>query len=281
MDIELELSLYEKSLKDLSENTIYNYKLDVKQFLNWKHKDEVIDEDLLDEYKTELINDFAIKTVNRKLNALNAYLRFKGIDIHIKSAKIQNQTFVDDMLTNDEAKAILNVIKEHQRIGNNRSKEKAKRAEALFLGLFYTGARVSELLQLKPRNISKDEVTIKGKGDKYRKILVPVRLTETLEKYAKDGRRDNGSLLFTGQRGNITRNTVFTTLKEYAVLANVNPDKVYPHAIRHLYAKNLGSKGVSYSAIKQLLGHSLSTTDIYMQLSKKELLEVINSISLD
>lgn len=281
MDIEVELNLYEKFLKDLANNTIYNYKLDVKHFLNWKHEDEVICEDLLEEYKLELINDFAIKTVNRKINALNAYLKFKEIDIHIKSEKIQNQTFIDDMLTNDEAKTILAKIKEHQLKGNKQSRMKAKRAEALFLGLFYTGARVSELLQLKPRNISKDEVTIKGKGNKYRKILVPNRLTETLISYANEGRKDNGSLLFTGQRGNITRNTVFTSLKDYAKLAGVDTNKVYPHAIRHLYAKNLANKGVSYSAIKQLLGHSLSTTDIYMQLSKKELLEIINSISLD
>lgn len=271
MDLELELDLYEKYLKDLSKNTKYNYKLDIKHFLNWKHKDEIIDEDLLEEYKLELINEFAIKTVNRKINALNAYLKFKDINIHIKSEKIQNQTFIDDMLDNEEAKLILSKMKERN----------DKRAEALFLGLFYTGARVSELLQLKPRNISKDEVTIKGKGSKYRKILVPNRLTSVLNEYAIEGRKDNGSLLFTGQRGNITRNTVFTTLKKYSKLAGVDPAKVYPHAIRHLYAKNLDNNGVGYSAIKQLLGHSLSTTDIYMQLSKKELLEIINSISLD
>ena len=58
-------------------------------------------------------------------------------------------------------------------------------------------------------------------------------------------------------------------------------DKVSPHAIRHLYTKNLVDAGVSYSAIKQLLGHTLTTTDIYMQLSKKELLKIINSIKLE
>lgn len=271
MDLEIELNLYEQYLNDLSKNTIYNYKLDIKHFLKWKDENEIIDIDLIEEYKLELINEFAIKTVNRKINALNAYLRYKNIDIHIKSEKIQNQTFIDDMLDNEEAKLILFKMKEN----------KDKRAEALFLGLFYTGARVSELLQLKPRNILKDEVTIKGKGSKYRKILVPNRLINVLNEYANNERKDNGTLLFTGQRGNITRNTVFRILKKYSKLANVDCSKVYPHAIRHLYAKNLGEKGVSYSAIKQLLGHSLSTTDIYMQLSKKELLEIINSISLD
>lgn len=281
MNLAQEISLYESFIKNLSQNTIYNYKLDLKHFLNWKNENEEINEDLLEEYKLDIIEEYSIKTVNRKLNALNAYLKFKDIDIHIRSEKIQHQTFIDDMLTNEEAKAILTKIKEAQTIGNNTKRMKAKRAEALFLGLFYTGARVSELLQLKPRNISKDEVTIKGKGSKYRKILVPIRLTNTLIRYANEGRKDNGSLLFTGQRGNITRNTVNTSFKQFAELAGVDTDKVYPHAIRHLYAKNLGEKGVSYSAIKQLLGHSLSTTDIYMQLSKKELLEIINSISLD
>lgn len=269
--MEQELLEFEEFINHLSKNTKYNYILDIKHFLNWKHKDEELNEDLLEEYKLEILNDYAIKTVNRKINALNAYLSFKKMNIHIKSEKIQNQTFIDDMLDNKEAGRIIDEMRKNRDL----------RAEALFLGIFYTGARVSEILQLKPRNIEKDEITIKGKGSKYRKILVPERLTEVLLKYAQKERIDNGTLLFTGQRGNLTRNTVFTNFKKYAKLAGVNPDKVYPHAIRHLYAKNLGAKGVTYSAIKQLLGHSLSTTDIYMQLSKRELLEVINSITFD
>lgn len=254
---------------DLAINTAYNYTLDIKHFFKWNTQNETLDLELINDYKIDLINDYSIKTVNRRVNALNKYLEFKNVDLHIKSEKIQAQTFIDDMLSNEEASAMLKAMRE----------KNDKRAIALFLGLFYTGARVSELLQLKPRNLSKNEVTIKGKGDKYRKILVPDILNSVLNDYYNNRKYDSDKL-FSGERGAITRSTVLRILKRYAKLANVDKDKVYPHAIRHLYSKNLASMGVSYSAIKQLLGHSLSTTDIYMQLSKRELLDIINSIKL-
>ena len=84
--------------------------------------------------------------------------------------------------------------------------------------------------------------------------------------------------LFIGQRGKITRSTVFTSLKNTAIKCGVDSEKVYCHAFRHLFAKNLDAAGVSYSAGKQLMGHSLGTQDLYRSFSKKELLEVLNNL---
>ncbi|MGO0862703.1 site-specific integrase, partial [Clostridioides difficile] len=133
MNIENELFEFEKSIQKLSKNTKYNYTLDIKQFLNI-YKNEDIDKTLLKRYKNEIIEDYSIKTVNRKINSLNAYLRFKNIDIHVPVAKIQNQTFIDDMLTNEDVRLMLNKSIEVNDL----------RAKAIMLGLFYTGARVSE-----------------------------------------------------------------------------------------------------------------------------------------
>ena len=270
MDINFELNEFKKSLKNKSENTIYNYCLDIKQFLIWLN-DKSINDELVEEYKNQLMENYQIKTVNRKCNSLNAYLQFKDIKHHVKSEKIQEQTLIDDMITNSDISRMLRQVK----------KADDKRAEALILGLFYTGARVSELLQIKVKDINKDEIMIKGKGSKYRKILIPKKLNIALKDYANTQRLNTSEYLFTGERGAITRNTVLTVLKKYAGLSRMRKDKVSPHAIRHLYTKNLVDAGVSYSAIKQLLGHTLTTTDIYMQLSKKELLKIINSIKLE
>ena len=269
MDINFELDSFKKSLKNKSKNTIYNYCLDIKQFLIWLN-DKSINDEVIEEYKSKLMENYQIKTVNRKCNSLNAYLQFKDIKHHVKSEKIQEQTLMDDMVTNSDISRMLRRIQ----------KDNDKRAEALILGLFYTGARVSELLQIKLKDINKDEVMIKGKGSKYRKILIPKNLTIVLKEYASTQRLDTSDYLFTGERGSITRNTVLTILKRYAGLSRMKKDKVSPHAIRHLYTKNLVDAGVSYSAIKQLLGHELTTTDTYMQLSKKELLKKINGLKL-
>ena len=270
MDINLELNDFKKSLKNKSENTIYNYCLDIKQFLTWLN-DKNINDELVEEYKNQLMENYQIKTVNRKCNSLNAYLQFKDIKHHVKSEKIQEQTLIDDMITNSDISRMLRQVK----------KADDKRAEALILGLFYTGARVSELLQIKVKDINKDEIMIKGKGSKYRKILIPKKLNIALKDYANTQRLNTSEYLFTGERGAITRNTVLTILKRYAGLSRMKKDKVSPHAIRHLYTKNLVDGGVSYSAIKQLLGHELTVTDTYMKLSKKELLKIINSIKLE
>lgn len=273
MDIEKELVEFQDYLQNFAPNTIYNYALDVKTFLLWCDEEGVdnANKKSILQYKKMITDNFAIKTVNRKISSFNAYSQFRGLDLRIKSEKIHNQTFIDDMINNEEAREILHKIRE-----NND-----KRAEALFLGLFYTGARVSELLQIKLKNVGKNEITIKGKGSKYRKIFVPEKLLESFHDYIETEREAKGDLLFTGQRGAITRSSVGRILKKYALLADIEVEKVYPHAIRHLYTKNLVEKGVSYSAIKQLLGHTLSITDVYMQLSKRELLEIVNSISLD
>ena len=270
MDINFELNEFKKSLKNKSENTIYNYCLDIKQFLIWLN-DKNINDELVEEYKNQLMENYQIKTVNRKCNSLNAYLQFKDIKHHVKSEKIQEQTLIDDMITNSDISRMLRQVK----------KADDKRAEALILGLFYTGARVSELLQIKVKDINKDEIMIKGKGSKYRKILIPKKLNIALKDYANTQRLNTSEYLFTGERGAITRNTVLTILKRYAGLSRMKKDKVSPHAIRHLYTKNLVDGGVSYSAIKQLLGHELTVTDTYMKLSKKELLKIINSIKLE
>ena len=270
MDINFELNEFEKSLKNKSKNTIYNYCLDIKQFLIWLN-DKSINDELVEEYKNQLMENYQIKTVNRKCNSLNAYLQFKDIKHHVKSEKIQEQTLIDDMITNGDISRMLRQVK----------KADDKRAEALILGLFYTGARVSELLQIKVKDINKDEIMIKGKGSKYRKILIPKKLNIALKDYANTQRLNTSEYLFTGERGAITRNTVLTILKRYAGLSRMKKDKVSPHAIRHLYTKNLVDGGVSYSAIKQLLCHELTVTDTYMKLSKKELLKIINSNKLE
>ena len=242
----------------------------IKQFLIWLN-DKSIHDESVEEYKNQLMENYQIKTVNRKCNSLNAYLQFKDIKHHVKSEKIQEQTLIDDMITNSDISRMLRQVK----------KADDKRAEALILGLFYTGARVSELLQIKVKDINKDEIMIKGKGSKYRKILIPKKLNIALKDYANTQRLNTSEYLFTGERGAITRNTVLTILKRYAGLSRMKKDKVSPHAIRHLYTKNLVDGGVSYSAIKQLLGHELTVTDTYMKLSKKELLKIINSIKLE
>ena len=286
---EKELKLYKRSLRGKSENTKYNYSLDVNQFLDWTEDTDstyIFEdklsyeeyEDVFEDYKDFLFEKYtSIKTVNRKYNAVNAYLEFKKISFRIKSEKIQNQTFIDDMLSNEELKELLSLARQKGDL----------RTYAIICTCFYTGARISEVLQLKVSHLGKDEFTVKGKGSVHRKVLIAKKLSNVLQEYYDFGRKsdfegkdvDN---LFTSQRGALTRTAVNKSFDKYAeVLGYDVKEKFYPHAIRHTFTKNIMSRGdVSYSAVKQLLGHSLTTTDIYAQLSKRELLEILDELDL-
>jgi integrase/recombinase XerD len=253
---------FEKYLEGKSEKTIYEYSLDVRKFLDWK-KNKTIDKELLNEYIEDLMEHLSIVTVNRKINSLNQYLKYLNIPIHLKNKKIQGHTFLDDMLSNEDVFHMYH--------------EADERTKLIIETLYLTGLRVSEMLQIKVRHINRSEIIIRGKGDKFRTIFIPDGLKESWQKYAEKNNIKDG-YLFTGQRGRITRSTVFTSLKKTAKKANVDEEKVYCHAFRHLFAKNLDAAGVSYSAGKQLMGHSLGTQDLYRSFSKKELLEVLNNL---
>lgn len=274
---------FEKKLieNEKSKNTIESYIRDVKQFLFW-NKEEVnnIDKSLIKEY-TKYLQDknLAIKTVNRKLVSVNQFIEFLNneeilsspITIKVKQLKVENQNFINDMLENNDVIRIINASNKANDI----------RATTLFYTMFYTGARVSEVLQIKATDINKDSITIKGKGNKYRELLIPKKLKVQWLKYM-EVRNNTSEYLFTGIRGAINRQTVHNLIKLYTGKARgINKSIAHAHAFRHLYAQNLATLGVAPVVISQLLGHTLNITGLYMQISKKDLLKVINQLDLE
>lgn len=285
---EKEIAKFTRTLRRKAENTKYNYLLDVNQFLDWAEEtnslyifeedDLEFDdyEDVFDDYKDFLMSKYeSMKTINRKYNAVNAFLDYKKVNYRIRSEKIQNQTFIDDMLSNDDMKKVIELAEQKGDL----------RTRAILYTCFYTGARVSEVLQLKVSHLEKDEFSVKGKGSVYRRVLISKNLSVILQEYYNSEKRKDFSEkgidnLFTSQRGALTRTAVNKSFDKYSKLIGCNlKEKLHPHAIRHLFTQNLmKGKDVSYSAIKQLLGHALTTTDIYGQLSKSDLLEILDSM---
>lgn len=264
-----------------SKNTISSYKKDIDQFLKWynQNSDDLnkIDKITLKKFTRYLQDEnLSIKTINRRIVSLNQFIQFlndvlnKSIAVRGKPLKIENQNFIDDMLENSD------VI----RIVNAAEREEDLRAVTIFYTLYYTGARVSEMLQLKTKDINKDSINIKGKGSKYREILIPKKLKEQFKKYL-EVRCDTSEYLFSGQRGPINRQTVHNTIKYYTGKARgIDKQIAHAHAFRHLYAQNLTGLGVNPVVIAQLLGHSLNVTGLYIQSSKRELLKTINKLDL-
>ncbi len=277
--MEFENSFLENLIEnDRAKNTIDSYLSDIKLFETFINKS--IEQTDIKEIKSYIsyleAEGTSPSTINRKIASIRAYINFindsHNFDINIsklKQIKICNQDFLKDNLTIQEAKRIIKYAEKEQDI----------RAVLIIKLLLLTGGRVSEVLQLKINKIDKNSITVKGKGGKYRQLLISKKLSKEIERYL-EVRNNNSDFLLTGQRGAINRQTVHNTIKKYAGKARIKLTKAHAHAFRHLYTKILFSKNVPYTAIQQLLGHSLTVTELYGQLDKKELLKIINDIDI-
>lgn len=261
---------------DKSQNTVDSYKGDLKQFLAFLGKDvtEVSDEDIK-AYRSHLkAKGLKMKTVNRKLVSVKQFIDFlneqcgQAIMVKIKQEKQQRQEYLEDMLNVKDFKQLVDAA-----VANNDT-----RAKAVFYTLYYTGARVSEMLQLEKDDISKEYVWVRGKGNKYRHLFITSKVRTAWVDYLKV-RKDTSDKLFTGQRGAINRQTVHNMIKDYADRAGVDREKAHAHSFRHLFCKSMIEKGMSIDTVADLAGHSdINTTRVYTRKTKPELMAAINEL---
>lgn len=265
---------------DKSNHTISSYKTDIIQFMDYiqKEPEELTKVDINNYKKYLLENKLSIKSINRKLVAIKNFISYlvneenRSITLEIKQEKIQRQEYLDEMLTKEDFDALVAAAE----------RERDYRALALFYGLFLTGMRVSELLQLKVSDVKNDAISIKGKGSKYREVFVPERLRNIFKQYLTHRIPRETPFLFTSQTGKsgvINRITVNSIIKKYAKLAGVSLTKAHAHNFRHLYCMSLIEKGISIDTVADLAGHSdINTTRIYTRKTKNQLLDTINDL---
>lgn len=265
---------------DKSQNTIDSYTRDLKQFFEFYTKSitEIGKEDVREfkEYlKSKQLN---IKSINRKLVSLKQFVDFlndrfnAGITVKIRPEKQQKQDYLEEMLTKEEYEKM---VKAAEKAGDLRAK-------AIFATLYYTGMRVSEMLQMQVDDIEKDRIEVKGKGSKYRYVFIPKKLKPILRAYAnvREDRHDTlFKPLFTGQRGPINRQTVHNIIKQYARAAGIKESKAHAHSFRHLFCLRLAEMGMDIDTIADLAGHSdINITRIYTRKTTQQLQDAINDL---
>lgn len=261
---------------DKSENTISGYLSDLKQLSAFLGKDaaEITNGEVQD-FKEDLkLKGMKMKTINRKLVSAKQFIDFlntqcdKAIIVSIKQEKQQRQDYLEDMLDKRDFEKLVNAS-----LVNNDM-----RAKAIFYTLYHTGARVSEMLQIKKEDIALEYIWVKGKGNKHRQLFISSRVRTAWIDYLKY-RKDNSTFLFTGQRGAINRQTVHNDIKKYAELAIVDKHKAHAHSFRHMFCKSMIDKGMSIDTVADLAGHSdINTTRVYTRKTKPELMAAINEL---
>lgn len=253
--------------RGLSTNTRAAYLYAFKQFGDMFDE---INTTNLDAYKTYLQDNYSAKTINMRVNGLNAYLDYLGeTDKRLKSVKIQQKPFLENVISKDEYKRFVDYLE---------SLEDQRWYFAVRL-MTCTGARVSELLKLNVSDVETDHLDIVSKGNKLRRIYIPNQLREECLSWLYEEGISSGAV-FRNQAGNrITCRGLSGRLKSLAKECGINPNVVYPHSFRHRFAKNFLEKSSDIAFLADLMGHeSIETTRIYLRKTSAEQREAVDAI---
>lgn len=236
--------------------TIEKYLRDVNAFARWA-EDRFVTKELAAEWKKHLL-DTGHKpvTINSMLAAVNGLFRFLGWDIRVKFLKIQRQLFRDQSkeLSQEEYGLLVSTARTSGRA----------RLALMMEAICATGVRVSEVryLTVEAAKRGRAEIALKGK---IRVILLPGKLCHKLLKYAKRQKITSGQIFLTRSGKPLSRRQIWAEMKGLCKAAGVAPDKVYPHNLRHLFARTFYRACKDIARLADVLGHSsIETTRIYL-----------------
>ena len=235
--------------------TLEKYMRDIKTFSEWSSGSELDKRKVLD-YKEYLIGKFAPASVNSVLSSLNSFFEFNNwYELKVKMLKIQKQIFAqkDKELSKAEYERLLDAAK-------------AKRNERLYLlmqTICSSGIRVSELQYVTVEAIKLRKATINCKG-KMRIVILPKELCRMLTEYAKTQKITSGPVFVTKTGKPLDRSTIWKMMKALCESARVSKYKVFPHNLRHLFARTFYTLQKDIVRLADILGHSsVNTTRIY------------------
>ena len=260
---------FERHLREqnLSENTVSSYCYALRQFC--EQYDEVTKKNLR-QYKAWLIESYKPKTVNLRLRAINYYLDSVGKSSYkLPFIKIQQKTFLENVIS--EANY------EYFKVCLKKDGEWFWYFVIRFLAA--TGARVSELIQLKAEHIVLGYIDLYSKGGKLRRIYIPNALQTEAIKWLDQSGIKSGFVFLNKHGKRITTCGNYSQLKTLAVRYNINPDDVNPHSFRHRFAKSFLERCNDITFLADLMGHeSIETTRIYLRKTATEQREVVDNI---
>jgi len=263
LEIELKIS-------KASEHTIKNYTRANKSLLDFTGKTpEDIEEDDIKKFMAENLLDKASSSVILFLSAIRyAFSSLLKKDPTLGIRRPKKEQRIPTVLTKEEVKKLLSSME------NKKSK--------LMLSLIYAcGFRVSELVNLKIKDLDFDENighVIQAKGKKDRIFNIPLNLKKALMKNAEKQKQDGKEYVFTGPKGKLSDRNIQKIIKKAASRAEIKKN-VHPHTLRHSFATHLLEDGTDIRCIQELLGHaSISTTELYTHISRAQLKKVVSPI---
>ena len=287
-----EWTSYNINLRNLSENSVKAYSLDLRDFLNFSFKESVVvlKSDLSDISGHTIrlwilsLRNKSVKasSLSRKISSLKNFFHWLENSHNIFNSAISklDSPKKDSKLPRPIA---VNDIKNLFSAFENKKEKRwiISRNQAIFLLLYTCGLRISEAINMKTNELPlNSSVLVKGKGKKERMVPILNIANQAIENYTKQCPYpiSNSEYVFLGIRGNRMLPRSFQKAMERARNSIGLPSSTTPHSLRHSYATHLLNAGTDLRSIQKLLGHSsLSSTQIYTQIEQKRLLQVYKS----
>ena len=244
-------------ISEKSRNTIDKYIRDVKAF-GLFIQGESVSKELAIAFKEKLLSDgYAVRSINSMIASLNSFFDFAGCEqCRIKNIKEQRQIFCSEEkeLTREEYNRLLSAAESK---GN-------KRLNLILQTICGTGIRVSELKFITVEAVKKGEAFVFCKG-KRRSVFIVKALQKKLLRFATEQKIESGCIFITRTGKPLSRTNIWRDMKNLCKEANVNPDKVFPHNLRHLFARVFYGIEKDIAKLADILGHSsINTTRIYI-----------------
>lgn len=243
--------------QDMSKNTVEKYVRDVKKFLEFSRQTgPVTDHACVARYRACLVENYKPASVNSMLAALNSYLEFTDRkEWCVSLLRIQREMFLD------EARELTR--EEYWRLVDQARKDGNTRLYYMLQTLAGSGIRVGELPFITVEALGQKTVSVNFKG-KLRQILLPPSLVEQLEEYCRMAGRRAGSIFVTRTGRPVDRRNIWKEMKGLCRKAGVDQAKVFPHNLRHLFARSYYEKEKDIVRLADYLGHSnVETTRRY------------------
>lgn len=251
---ERQLLQFEKHLREEEKScaTIEKYLRDVRCFYDFL-KGRKIDKAVSIAYKQDLIRRYAPASVNSMLAALNGFLRFTGRqECCVKPLRIQRQLFLEEQKELSRA--------EYQRLLRAAA---GRRIALVIQTICSTGIRVSELEYITVKAVKEGKSVVHGKN-KTRVIFIPGRLQSMLKRHIRRTGIKDGAVFVSRNGKPLNRSNIWRDMKQLCRQADVLPEKVFPHNLRHLFACTFYGVERDLVKLSDLLGHSsINTTRIY------------------
>lgn len=252
---------------NLSENSKSAYLFAFKQFMEQYSS---VTKKNLNQYKVWLVDNFKPQTVNLRLRGMNSYLESIGKEKwKLSFVKVQQKPFLENVISEADYEYFKKSLKDDGELF----------WYFVIRFLAATGARVSELIQIKVEHIKIGYLDLYSKGGKLRRIYIPKALQEEALQWLTEKNQASG-FIFLNQRGQrITTRGISGELKKFAEKYGIDKKVVYPHSFRHRFAKSFLERCNDIAFLADLMGHeSIETTRIYLRKTATEQREIVDSV---